>query len=292
MGWDTIVIDAAGDPAQMGAGMLSLVNQGVDAIISIANPPGAVQEGLIASEEAGIPVINIGGVVDPDPKIDADFAIDEYVFTEALVDYMFEQLPDGATMVRHIAPPLLAERQRIEQIDAMLPERPDIVIVEDHETNLAAMAEDTRTAMEAQLQANPDLTVVWGDTNGQAAIIASVLKERGLCGQVQHYNYYGSQANLEAIRDGCLTAVIESPMEVDGWFTVDVLARLFSRDLPIPTRFSDVGYPMDFREAGGVQLVTIDNVPSTDNAFVEPKEDFVTFFTVKWDKEYKVVDAE
>jgi hypothetical protein len=49
---------------------------------------------------------------------------------------------------------------------------------------------------------------------------------------------------------------------------------------------------MDFREAGGIQIVTSENVPSAENVYVEPKEDFVTFFTNKWDAEYKVVGTE
>ena len=58
LGWKTIQVDPLGDPAKMGAGMTSLVNSGVDAIVLTTIEPATIQAGLRAAKTAGIPVIN------------------------------------------------------------------------------------------------------------------------------------------------------------------------------------------------------------------------------------------
>jgi ABC-type sugar transport system substrate-binding protein len=58
LGWKTTRVDPGGDPAKMAAGMTSLVNARVDAIVLTTIEPATIASGLRAAKARNIPVID------------------------------------------------------------------------------------------------------------------------------------------------------------------------------------------------------------------------------------------
>jgi ABC-type sugar transport system substrate-binding protein len=289
IGWEIDTIDAQGDPAKSQAGMASFVNRGVDAILDLANPTQAITQGLAQARRADIPVINIGGIQDPSPNIQAQYAVDEVELTKALNAYMLEKLPENAKIATHTFPLLLSERLRDEQLKKDLAGT-GVEVVANHQTDFTALVADTQKAARAQLAANPDISAFWGDTDTQMPAIAQVLDAAGKCGEIQNYNYYDDLLNLRQIRKGCATAVVTSPLEADGWAAVDQLAEMFARDRDIDSLPDDWTaleplYGVDIRNGESIQVVDESNLPP-EGEYLKPTVDFVTFFKTKWKDEF------
>ncbi|MCW3067359.1 MAG: substrate-binding protein [Solirubrobacterales bacterium] len=291
VGWKIITIDAQGDPAKSQAGMTSLLSQNVDAILDLANPTQAINQSLAQARAKNIPVIDIGGIQDPSPNIEATFAVDEKQFTAALDKYMLAHLPANAKIATHTFPLLLSERLRGDQLKSDLTGTGHKVVA-NHQTDFTSLVADTQKAARAQLNGNPGLTAFWGDTDSQMPAIGQVLKAAGKCGSVQSYNFYDDKVNLQTIAQGCATAIVTSPVDADGWAAVDALAEMWARnktiaDLPKGWASLAPTYGVDIRNGTAIQVIDKSNLPPSGQ-YVKPKTDFVTFFKTKWAKEFGI----
>ncbi len=288
MGWKVISIDAEGNPAKSESGMMSLVNQKVNAIIDLSNATAAITQSLAAAKAANIPVIDIGGIQDPSPNIEAMFAVNETEMSKKLDEYILAHIKGGAKAAVFDFPLLLSERLRDEQFHRDT--KGKVSVVATHQSNFAALVSDTQTAARTILAANPELEFFWGDTDTQMPAIAQVLKSKGLCGKVQNYNYYDDKANLAAIGEGCATAVVTSPVGADGWAAVDALAEMWGRKKPIsslPKGWESVTstYGVNIRDGEAIEVIDKSNLPPAGQ-YVTPKVDYVAFFESKWKKEF------
>lgn len=281
LGWKSVIIDAQGDPQKEAAGMTSLVTQKVDAILSIANQPSAIQAGLLAAKAANIPVINIAGVVAPDPKLAASYAPDEKAMTKALDDYMIKQLSGGGRIATITAPAIYALALRDAQLKSDL-QSTSISVAANHEIDFTNPVQDATKAVNDILTANPDVKAFWTDTDFDVQPAANVLKTKGLCGQVQLYGYYGDKANLQALRDGCATAVVDTGISASSDMAIDGLLGLFVHRKAIPAHPT---YGEDFFKP---TIIDKSNVPSDPTAYFPPPADYTKYFHDKWSKDYGV----
>lgn len=290
IGWKLTTIDAEGNPAKMESAMMSFVNQKVSAIIDLSNATSAITQALSAARKANIPVINIGGTQESSPNIEAQFTPNEAELTERLNEYMLKHLKKGAKVATFVFPALLAERIRDEVFKKELGSH--VNVVASHTSNFAALVSDTQNAARTILSANPGLEAFWGDTDTQMPAIAQVLKSKGLCGKVQNYNYYDDKANLAAIREGCATAIVTSPLGADGWAATDALAEMFAREKPItslPKNWAAVQgtYGVDIRNGTAIEVIDKSNLPP-EGQYATPKVDYQAFFEAKWKKEFGI----
>lgn len=288
MGWKVTTIDAEGNPAKSESAMMSFVNQKVDAIIDLSNSTSAITQALAAANEHKIPVINIGGIQDPSPNINSQFAVNETELTEKLDEYILAHVEPGAEGAVFNFPLLLSERLRDEQFHRDTAGKVNIVAT--HQSNFAALVSDTQNAARAILSAHPNLEFFWGDTDAQMPAIAQVLKSKNLCGKVQNYNYYDDKANLAAIREGCATAIATSPLGADGWAATDVLAEMWGRNNPIsslPKNWEALQstYGVDIRDGEAIQVIDKANLPP-EGQYATPTFDYIAFFKSKWKKEF------
>ncbi len=291
IGWTIKTVDAQGDPAKSQAGIQGFVTQKVDAILDLSNATQAITQGLKAARAANIPVIDIGGMQDPSPNIQAQFAVDEKAFTAKLDEYMLKKIPNDAKMMTFVFPLLLSERLRDEQLASDL-KGTKIKIVAKHTIDFSNAIADSQKAVKAALAANPDLSVVWSDTDTTMPPTGTVLSQQGKCGDVQSYSFYDDQANLNQIRKGCATAVVTSPVDADGWGAVDALAEMWARNKgldSLPSGWNDVRsqYGVDIRNGDAITMVDKTNLPPKGK-YVEPTVDFVTFFKTKWAEEFGI----
>lgn len=159
MGWTIKTVDAQGDPAKSQAGIQGFVTQKVDAILDLSNPTQAITQGLNAAKAANIPVLDIGGVQDPSPNIQSQFAVDETAFTKVLDEYMLKKIPSDAKIMTFVFPLLLSERLRDAQLARDL-KGTNVKVVAKHTIDFSDAIADSQKAVRAALGANPDLSTV------------------------------------------------------------------------------------------------------------------------------------
>jgi ABC-type sugar transport system substrate-binding protein len=291
LGWKVIAIDAAGDPTKSEAGIVSLVNQGVGAIVDLSNPTAAITQGLAQARAKNIPVINIAGLQNPSPNIEAQYYGDPTDLTAALDKYMFAHLPAHAQIAEFTSQIEYDEQKRDAQFVADA--KAAGATVYTYPINLANLSGDATTSAHTALLAHPGLNAFWGDIDGEFPIIAQVLKGAGKCASVGNYNFYDDLVNLKTIPTGCGTAVTTSPVGADGWAAVDQFAEFFARHKSItsfPPTWNELQnniYGVDIRTGNAIQVVDKSNLPPA-GSYVPPKTDYPSFFAAKWKKEFGV----
>jgi ABC-type sugar transport system substrate-binding protein len=292
LGWKIIAIDAAGDPTKSEAAFVSLVNQHVAGILDLSNPTAAITQGLAEAKAKGIPVINFGGLQDPSPNIQAQYYGDPTALTAALDKYMFAHLPPHPKMVEFTSQILLDERLRDAQFEKDAKAAGATIVVK-HAVDLSNLAGDATAAAHAALLAHPDINAFWGDIDGEFPVVAQVLKSANKCGKIGNFNFYDDLINLKEIAAGCGTAVVSSPVGVDGWAAVDQMAEFFARKKSLtsfpPTwnALEKFPYELNFRTGAAIVVTDKSNLPAAGQ-YVTPKTDYPAFYAAKWKKEYGI----
>ena len=283
VGWSDVVIDAEGDPTKSAQGMTSLVNQKVDAIVSIANQPETIQDGLRQAQEANIPVIAIAGEIAHSDLITAEYAPKETELTIALNKFFFEQLEGTNGQIGVITAPIFyALKLRDEQLESELEEHPDVKVVAKHETVVTNAIQDTINTTETFLSAHPEMAGIWADLDTDIPPIAQVLKAKGLCGKVVLVGFYGDKPNLKAINEGCATGVVETALEASGYMAIDALLGKFVNGTEIPPKPE---YDTNFFKP---VIITKKNSPANPAEGVKPAVDYTSYFNQKWEQEFGI----
>ena len=291
LGWKVTAVDAAGDPTKSEAGIVTFVNEGVGAIVDISNPTAAMTQGLAEARAKNIPVINIGGLQNPSPNIEAQYYGDPTDLAAALDKYMFAHLPPHPQIAEFTSQIEYDEQKRDQQFQADA--KAAGATVYTYPIDLANLAGAATTAAHTALLAHPGLNAFWGDIDGELPVVAQVLKAANKCGKVGNFNFYDDLINLKTIAGGCATAVVSSPVGADGWAAIDQLAEFFARKKSItsfPPTWSVLEvhpYGVDIRTGAAIVITDKTNLPASGQ-YVTPKTDFPVFFAAKWKKEYGV----
>jgi len=291
LGWKVTAVDAAGDPTKSEAGIVTFVNEGVGAIVDISNPTAAMTQGLAEARAKNIPVINIGGLQNPSPNIEAQYYGDPTDLAAALDKYMFAHLPPHPQIAEFTSQIEYDEQKRDQQFQADA--KAAGATVYTYPIDLANLAGAATTAAHTALLAHPGLNAFWGDIDGELPVVAQVLKAANKCGKVGNFNFYDDLINLKTIAGGCATAVVSSPVGADGWAAIDQLAEFFARKKSItsfPPTWSVLEvhpYGVDIRTGAAIVITDKTNLPASGQ-YVTPKTDFPVFFAAKWKKEYGI----
>ena len=291
LGWKVTAVDAAGDPTKSEAGIVTFVNEGVGAIVDISNPTAAMTQGLAEARAKNIPVINIGGLQNPSPNIEAQYYGDPTDLAAALDKYMFAHLPPHPQVAEFTSQIEYDELKRDQQFQADA--KAAGATVYTYPIDLANLAGAATTAAHTALLAHPGLNAFWGDIDGELPVVAQVLKAANKCGKVGNFNFYDDLINLKTIAGGCATAVVSSPVGADGWAAIDQLAEFFARKKSItsfPPTWSVLEvhpYGVDIRTGAAIVITDKTNLPASGQ-YVTPRTDYPVFFAAKWKKEYGV----
>jgi ABC-type sugar transport system substrate-binding protein len=291
LGWKVTAVDAAGDPTKSESDVVAFVNEGVGAIVDLSNPTPAITQGLAQARAKNIPVINIGGVQNPSPNVEAQYYGDPADLTAALDKYMFAHLPPHPQIAEFTSKIEYDEQLRDAQFEKDA--KAAGATVYTYPINLANLSGDATTSAHTALQAHPGLNAFWGDIDGEFPIVAQVLKGANKCASVGNYNFYDDLINLKTIPTGCGTAVTTSPVGADGWAAVDQFAEFFARKKSItsfPPTWNELQnniYGVDIRTGNAIEVIDKSNLPPAGQ-YVPPKTDYPAFFGAKWKKEYGV----
>ena len=230
-GWDVNVIDTAGDVAAVISRLEDSVTQNVDAIV-INVDPAQVHVGLLAAQEAGIPVIGMDA--GSDPLIAANVTSNGYAMAAETSVYVANRIGGEGKVVMFVFDAFPPVQIRGVVADAIFGNFPDIEVLDRVTPDVSdGGIADSRAQMEAILAANPEpgsIAAVWAawDQPALGALQAIEDAGRGSEGIV----ITGIDANPQA-RDaisagGNFEASIAQDFAGIGSTAADVVARLLA----------------------------------------------------------------
>lgn len=230
-GWEVNVIDTAGDVAAAISRIEDAVNQKVDAIV-INVDPAQVSAGLLAAQDAGIPVVGMDA--GSDPLIAANITSNGYAMAAETSVYVANRINGVGKVVMFVFDAFPPVQARGVVADAIFGNYPDIEILDRVTPDVSdGGIADSRAKMEAILAANPEsgsIAAVWAawDQPALGALQAIEDAGRGDEGIV----IVGMDANPQA-RDAIATGGnFEASMAQDfngiGSTAADVVARLIA----------------------------------------------------------------
>ena len=156
LGWKTIRVDPGGDPAKMAAGMTSLVNAHVNAIVLTTMEPSTIASGLRAAARAKIPVIDTHTKTQSSKYFAGEYFLPPTKEFNLLLGRMKKALPRGSKIATINLPQFLNAKIAGDQIKAAANAQ-GWKIVASHDADLQNLVPDVQKATGDILRANPDL---------------------------------------------------------------------------------------------------------------------------------------
>jgi ABC-type sugar transport system substrate-binding protein len=227
-GWNLDICEGAGDAVKISACMSSLVVGRPDAIITIGTSPASVRRGIDEAKSKGIPVIVVGGRVNPDPAVTAQFVPSEFQLSAAITKFVATKFGSSAVnagmFTLNPLPSLALRRVGLER--GLFNDAKGVKIVESHDTLLSNPFADTIAATQAMMRSNPSIKLIFALPGFDLPPVASVLKDLGR-DDVTLVGYYAEPATIPLIKSGAVHAVSSVDPRYFLWVAMDQLVRHF-----------------------------------------------------------------
>jgi ABC-type sugar transport system substrate-binding protein len=285
--WTAVVCDAQGDPVKMAKCGDSLLDRNVDVMFTIGIEPGVIKAQLRKAKAKNVPVVGTTGQVSPDPLWAGTYFPDDEASGGILSEYVMKRLGDveGTKEVAISSYPAEWSRLRTDEFRTAIDADPTIETVVDQTVDATNLVEGTRKQVSDTLTAHPGIKAYWfgQDSSGQVGgqVIASKFAGKSFPDRPLAVTFDANLSTQDLIRDGAVDAVVDVAYDATAWVAADQAAQFFARDTPFDTS-AQPDYPVTFFDN---VIVTKENLPPKGE-YREPKDDFVTFFTTKWDAEF------
>lgn len=230
-GVEIVLLSADNNSTQQVNQVNNLITQGVDALIFTAQDATAAAAGVRAANQADIPVI----AVDQKPEGDEGelatyIATDSVKAAEDLCTWMFEQM--GGTGQIGILRGVLgstAELQRSEGCQNAIDATPGIEVVAEQTANWDET--EGYNAAQNMLQANPQMSAVFGESDAMALGAAKAAQDAGR--DIFTVGIDGFPTMIQAIEDGLTDATQAQVPYVMGQQAVrDAIAVVNGESVP------------------------------------------------------------
>jgi ribose transport system substrate-binding protein len=271
LGWKTIRVDPGGDPAKMAAGMTSLVNAHVNAIVLTTMEPSTIASGLRAAARAKIPVIDTHTKTQSSKYFAGEYFLPPTKEFNLLLGRM-KALPRGSKIATINLPQFLNAKIAGDQIKAAANAQ-GWKIVASHDADLQNLVPDVQKATGDILRANPDLKAVWGCCDfAPAGAVPSIRAARK---NVRVYALHGVPSTIQFAKAG--SAVVEMASYQQGAIAaIDLLAAHFARGAKIPKHLP---------KSMAYQMKIVDK-SNAGKGFPYPTNKLLAPFKKKWAKLY------
>jgi len=179
-GWETNIVDTAGDVAAVISRLEDAVNQKVDAIV-INVDPQQVAAGLEVAKEAGIPVVGMDS--GSDALLATNVTSNGYAMAAETAVYVANRIGGKGRVVMFVFDAFPPVQIRGVVADAIFGNFPDIEIVDRVTPDVQdGGIADSRAKMEAILAANPDkgsIAAVWAAWDQPALGALQAIEDAG-----------------------------------------------------------------------------------------------------------------
>ena len=286
LGWKVIVCDAQGDPTKMANCETSLLNQGVKALFSIGEESSVIAAGLRQAKARGIPTFNFGGQVTPSPLFTGNYGPDEAKAGRVLGAWIARKLQaiGGGQIIRSTYPAIYSTR-RDSGLLAEVKADPGLKLPATTTIDAANMVAGTRQQVTSMLTQHPEAKVYWSSFEASiqpaAQAVATVAKGRRFPQAPLVVTFHADLGTQQLIRQGLVDAVADNPYDASAWAAVDSAAEYLARHRANPSP----GYTVAGFALYDYPIITKEKLPP-EGHYVTPANDFVTFFSEKWKREF------
>ena len=297
LGWEFVQCDAEGDPVGMQTCADTLIDQGVDAILTDGTTVEVIVDQLERAAEAGIPFVNTGGTQSFYDLYAGSYNPDDSEMGRVLAEWIVENAEPGAIFVSGIS--FAAWGAQREASLAAAIEGTDFFIEDAVDVDFADVVGSAADAVSAQLTANPDTKVVWLTFDLAALGAGPVVTEAYPDGDGPEVGAnYANCGTLDQMKTGGVTVAVEESLEWSSWVGIDQIAAFFAFGTP----FSQDLRPV-YQDADGNDIqfslpfiVLPEDAPEEcvfgEGPYVQPPDEaaasYREFFTAKWAEEYGI----
>ncbi len=240
-GWDCTVLNSQGSIETQATQVDNLVQMGVNAIVIAMAHPTEIKTAIDAANEAGIPVIAISsgytnGLV-------CDIAANDFVMGAKISSFLLDSLGQSGNIVVIKFTKNAGCRKRGEVLDAMLPEYPDIHVLDEYTVaGTAKFMDDTTNAIEAFTTKYGDqIDGVWCAFDQLAFACINVLQSKGMT-DVLVTGVDGGEETERLIKAGQMTATVSQPFEEMAQAAVDIIEKIQGGMDPKAAAGADIVY--------------------------------------------------
>jgi ribose transport system substrate-binding protein len=285
LGWSVKSCDSEGIPGKMQSCTSTFVNEGLDVIFTMAIEPSIIAAQLKEAESAGIPVFSYGGQVAESPQFTGNYFDSPFKEGNCAGKWLGEQLGSEGGTIAVSAYPASWANQRTAGFEKGLEESGTTATIGSTTTvDGANVVNSARKQAADTLTKEPETRAFWFpfDSAGQAAVsvISQMTKDREP--PVITVSVHADPGTQELIANGQMTAVCDDPYDAGSWMAVNEAAELLGHGKVVDR---GPGRSVDGFEIYDQEMITKENLPPKGQ-YVTPKNDFVTFFTTKWEKEW------
>ena len=285
LGWTPSPCDGKGDAKALEMCAIGVIDQGpADFIISNGVPPKDMSRILKKAFFKKIPVINIAATVAPSGLFAASYTPDDGAQSAKLNKYMIKRLmrlPEEDRKIVVLSSSTGGGSARFRQLKSDI-QGTGIQIVDEAQADQAKSATDKETVTKL-LEKHPDVKGVWLAKGSSVApagdAVDKAFKNLDFPDRPLVVGFNADPLAAASIRDGKVDAVSDVAYDATLYIALDQIAENLGRQTPLP---EDSDYPLNFLD---IALVTRDNAPEKGK-FRDPKEDFVSYFTSKWRREF------
>lgn len=289
LGWAPSPCDGKGDAKALEMCAVGVIDQGpLDVIISNGVPPKDMSRVLKKAYFKKIPVINIASTVAPNEKLfAASYVPDDKAASAKVNEYMItrlKRLPEVERKIVVLSSSTGGGSDRLNQLKSDI-QGTGIEIVDEAQADQAKSATDEKTVTKL-LEKHPNVKGVWlasgSSVDPAGSAVDKAFKNLDFPKRPLVVGFNADPKAAGAIRDDKADAVADVAYDATLYMALDQIAELLGRQKPLAKDVQQADYPLDFLD---IALVTRDNAPEKKK-FRDPREDFVSFFTAKWRKEF------
>jgi len=198
LGIEVIVVDAKNDTATQVSQVQDLMTQGIDAFIYIPAGAAAAAVPTRLARAAGIPVINVDREPEGEPG-DTVIYGENILSAYQVCDHIIKKAGGkGKMVIIHGQKGTTPEVQRFEGCKRAIDENPGVELVAQQWSQQWSPDEGFQIAQN-MLQANPDVSIIFGQADGLAMGAAKAVQGAGLADKIIVGGYDGDGAALESL---------------------------------------------------------------------------------------------
>ncbi|MGB9033593.1 MAG: sugar ABC transporter substrate-binding protein, partial [Paeniglutamicibacter sp.] len=228
LGWETRMIDPAGNPEKARQAIDQSIQLGADGIVFTAAVGDQIDAKLQEARDAGIFLVN--SMSPADDRFDVDIEPNEDASGKMMAAAIAKDSGGDAKILMTTDPAFPSITARTEAFKKYLPELcGGCEIVETLETQMSQLQSGLPPQVQATLTANPQIDYIWTHT-GAAAVSTQATVARSANGEsIKMTSYDGNSANLGLIaQDKSQFADVIKPMEYTGYLSVHEMNKLFA----------------------------------------------------------------
>lgn len=230
-GVDVVVSDAHGDAATQVNQIQDFISRQVDAIIYI--PAGATAAGVPveAAERADIPVVTVDRNP-PDVPGQSFIASDSVAAAKELGEWVVQESGgEGNLAILQGQIGTTPQVDRQAGFEAALTDAPGIEVVTQQPADWAQ--DKAFSVAQDMLQANPGITIFWGQADAMALGAAQAARPRGGADEYLIVGFDGDIAGIEAVRNGTIDATMVQQTQEMGRMSVQTALDIIDgQDVP------------------------------------------------------------